>query len=318
MKTSPSKDEYFSLSRKYERAPHSSRSRSIVCFVTEAARAAVAGSLMTCMLLLSATTVSAQQAPDSPPQSFQLSFDELDQLVAPIALYPDALVAQILMAATYAPQIAEADGLMQANAGLSPQELAQLVDTQPWDPSVKALTAFPSVLVNLNSNIQWTTRLGDAYYNQPQDVMSAVQAMRQRAYAAGTLQSTPQETVAITAGYEAGCITIQPVNPAVFYVPMYNPWIVYGAPVPVYPEYAVVQAPPADGVTVAAAIGFTAGVTVATFSSYCWGCGHCAPNWYAHTVVYGHVPYVSRSVTVANHGNYGGFDHSAAAVAYNH
>jgi hypothetical protein len=111
---------------------------------------------------------------------------------------------------------------------------------------------------------------------------------------------------------------IQPVSPAVVYVPMYDPWVVYGAPVPVYPAYAVAQAPPADGVAVAAAIGFAAGVSVAAFSSYGWGSAHWAPNWYAHTVDYGHAPYISRSVTVANHGNYGGFDHSPASVAYNH
>jgi hypothetical protein len=201
MKTSRKTDRFIPVSEKPRCAPHFLPRRSIVRVVTESARIAVAGSLIACMLSLSVGTLNAQQAPDSPPQSFQLGSDELDQLVAPIALYPDALVAQVLIAATFAPQISEADGLVQANAELSPQGLAQLVDTQLWDPSVKALTAFPSVLANLIRNMQWTARLGDAYYNQPQDVMSAVQAMRQRAYAAGTLQSTPQETVAITAGY---------------------------------------------------------------------------------------------------------------------
>ncbi|WP_158822513.1 DUF3300 domain-containing protein [Granulicella sp. S156] len=259
------------------------------------------------MLSQSAGTLNAQQVPVPPPQTFQLSFAELDQLAAPVALYPDALVAQVLAAATYAPQIDEAEAFVELNGDLPPQELARLVDTQPWDPGVKALTAFPSVLSNLDRNMQWTTRLGDAYYNQPQDVMNAIQEMRQRAYDAGTLRSSSELSV----GY-------QPVNPAVVYVPVYNPWAVYGAPVPVYPTYAVVQGPPADGVAVAAAIGFTAGSAVAAFSSYGWGCAHWAPNWVNHTVVYDHAPYVSHSVTVVNHGYYGGFDHSSAAVAYNH
>ena len=116
-----------------------------------------------------------------------------------------------------------------------------MVDSQPWDPSVKALTAFPSVLANLNRNLDWTSRLGNAYYNQPQDVMNAVQAMRQRAYAAGTLRPTPQVAVV----YQPQNIVIQPVNPAVVYVPIYNPWVVYGAPVPVYPAYYYVAPPPA-------------------------------------------------------------------------
>lgn len=291
---------------------------SVVRFAAKSARSVIAASLISTMLSLSTGPLNAQQVPNSLPQTFQLSFAELDQLVAPIALYPDALVAQVLAAATCAPQIAEAEGFVQLNDDLAPQELARLADTQPWDPSVKALTAFPSVLSNLDHNMQWTTRLGDAYYNQPQDVMSAVQAMRQRAYAAGTLQSTPQETVTITAGYQPGYIVIQPVNPAVVSVPVYNPWLVYGAPVPVYPAYAVVQAPPTNGVAVAAAIGFTAGVAVAAFSSYGWGCTHWTPNWYNRTVVVGHTPYISHSVTVVNHGFYGGFDHSPAAVAYNH
>ncbi len=150
----------------------------------------------------------------------RLQADELGQLVAPIALYPDALVAQILAASTYGPQVIEAEVFTRRNVGIPPQELAQIVDTQPWDPSVKALTAFPAVLSNLSSNFTWTTKLGDVYYNQPQDVMAAVQAMRQRAYAAGTLRSTQQESV----GYQPGYIVIQPVNPEVVYVPVYNPW----------------------------------------------------------------------------------------------
>lgn len=130
----------------------------------------------------------------------------------------------------------------------------RIVDEQPWDPSVKALTAFPSVLSSLDRNLDWTTKLENAYYTQPQDVMSAIQTMRDRAYAAGTLKTTPQHTVL----YMPSRSVIQQVNPAVVYVRVYNPWIGYGAPVPVYPAYYVASAP--GSVAVAASVGFSAGV----------------------------------------------------------
>jgi uncharacterized protein DUF3300 len=188
--------------------------------------------------------------------------------VAPIALYPDAVVAQVLTAATYSSQIVQADRLVQQHLGMPPQDLARLLDTQPWDPSVKALTAFPPVLSNLNRNLDWTIRLGNAYCNQPQDVMGAVQTMRQRAYAAGTLRPTPQEGVI----YRPPNIVIAPANPAIYYVPVYDPWVVYGPPIPIYPGYYYpAPPPPASGVMVAAAVGFTAGILVGAFSSYGWG-----------------------------------------------
>jgi len=284
--------------------------------VCECARATIAALLIVCMLPLGLPDLYAQEGPPpARPAYTQLDYAQLDQLVAPIALYPDALVAQILAAATYSPQIAEANRFVQKSAGMPPQEVAHMVNSQPWDPSVKALTAFPSVLSNLDRNLEWTSRLGDAYYNQPQDVMGAVQAMRQRAYAAGTLRPTPQETVV----YQPAGIVIAPVSPAVYYVPVYNPWAVYGAPVPVYPAYYyVAPTPPAGGIAVAAAVGFTAGFAVAAFSSYGWGCSYWAPNWYTHTVVFHNTAYISHSVTVVNRGHYGYYDHSSVARAYNH
>src|ERR1700722_9217301 len=153
-------------------------------------RTAIAASLIYCMISLTPGGLFAQNPP--PPRNAQLSVAELDQLGAPIALYPDALVAQILVATTYSPQVVEADRFLQHNADLPPQEVARLADTQKWDPSVKALTAFPSVLANLDRNLEWTTKLGDAYYNQPQDVMSAVQTMRDRAHKSGALHAAGQ------------------------------------------------------------------------------------------------------------------------------
>ena len=142
---------------------------------------------------------SAPGSMNPPQQNYQqaqpLSVQQLDQLVAPIALYPDALVAQILAASTYPAQVADADRWRRAQGYASSEQIAGGADAQPWDPSVKALTAFPQVLAQMDYNLQWTTELGNAYYNQPQDVLDAVQAMRQRAQAAGNLRSTPQETV---------------------------------------------------------------------------------------------------------------------------
>jgi uncharacterized membrane protein YgcG len=176
------------------------------------------------------------QAPPPPPeqpQPSQLTPEQLQELVAPIALYPDALVAQILAAASYPTQIVEAERFLQQNPNLQGQALGQAVDQQDWDPSVKALTQFPSVLANMDKDLSWTSELGDANVNQPQDVMNAIQFMRQKAQQAGNLKSTPQETVA----NQGGTVVIQPANPQVIYVPEYNPELAYGYPVPLWPGF---------------------------------------------------------------------------------
>jgi Protein of unknown function (DUF3300) len=134
------------------------------------------------------------QSPQGPPYTTQTP-EELQRLVAPIALYPDSLVAQILAAATFPEQVVEANRWVQEHPDLKGDALAQAVDQMQWDPSVKALTAFPSVLGNMDKNLSWTSSLGDASYNQQQDVMDAVQVMRQKAEAAGNLKNTPQQTV---------------------------------------------------------------------------------------------------------------------------
>src|SRR6202050_2157261 len=167
-----------------------------------------------------------------------LGAQQLQQLVAPIALYPDTLVAQVLTAATYPAQVADADRWRRTQGYASSDQIAAGADAQSWDPSVKALTAFPQVLEQMNYNLQWTTQLGNAYYNQPQDVLEAVQGMRQRAQAAGNLRSTPQETV----NYDQGNIVLAPVSPQVMYVPVYNPWAVYGQPVAPYPGFSLLGA----------------------------------------------------------------------------
>ena len=136
-----------------------------------------------------------ESAAQTPVQAAKLTPEQLQQLVAPIALYPDALVAQILAAATYPTEIVEADRWMEKHKHLKGEKLGKEVDKQPWDPSVKALAEFPSVLANMDKNLAWTSSLGDAYVNQQQDVMNAVQVLRERAEKSGNLKSNSQETV---------------------------------------------------------------------------------------------------------------------------
>jgi hypothetical protein len=163
----------------------------------------------------------------SPTETAPNSASELQSLVAPIALYPDALVAQILTASTFPDEVAIAEYWMQQNKTLTGSALMQAVDTQSWDASVKALTEFPSVLANLANNLTWTSSLGEAFHNQQAEVMTAIQTLRAQAKAAGNLKSTPQVTVV---QQSPQVIVIQPANPQVVYVPQYNPAVIYGTP----------------------------------------------------------------------------------------
>jgi hypothetical protein len=263
----------------------------------------------------------------APPQQYNaLSPEQLQQLVAPIALYPDSLVAQVLAAATYPTQIAAADQFDQSNQGVAPAQLAQMADGQSWDPSVKALTAFPTVLVQMDKNLQWTTDLGNAYYNQPQDVMNAVQTDRQQAYNSGQLRSTPQEYVQ----YTPGDVVIEPANPDVVYVPYYNPVVIWGWWHPWYGWWAP-PPPPGFFMGVGLGWGFGFGIGIGLWSHWGWGWGHWGVGWGPHPWIgfHGGV-WVSHSMTVINHGYYGRFDppgaraynyHAAVAAhtaAYNH
>src|SRR6202451_2001106 len=173
-------------------------------------------------------------APDAQAPTYtQQTAEQVQQLVAPIALYPDSLVAQILAASTFPDEVVEADRWVQAHPDLKGQALGDAVNQQPWDPSVKALTAFPMVLGNMDKNLSWTSSLGDAYYNQQGDVMDAVQVMRRRAQAAGGLKTTPQQNVTA----DGSTIDIEPANPEIVYVPAYNPWLVYGDPIVAWPGW---------------------------------------------------------------------------------
>ena len=228
---------------------------------------------------------------------------QLDQLVAPIALYPDSLVAQVLTASTFADQVNDADNWIHQNGGMPPAQLAAAINSMPWDPSVKAVAEFPAVLDNMARNNGWSSALGNAYYNQPGDVMNAVQAMRYQAQQAGTLRSTPQERVF----YNSGLVVIEPVNPALVYVPYYNPWTVWGSPISPWGGYY--WGPPAGVVFGAGiAIGFGVGIGIGLFGHYGWGYHAWAPNWHGGVVLYNHNTYISRSNTVYNRGHFGGYN----------
>jgi hypothetical protein len=227
---------------------------------------------------------------------------QLQQLVAPIALYPDSLVAQVLAAATYPQQVQEAENWIQQYGNQPPEQLAQSVNAMPWDPSIKALTQFPSVLLQLARSNQWTIALGNAYYNQPADVMAAVQAMRYEARAAGTLRDTPQQVV-VDQGPD---IVILPANPEVVYVPYYDPWVVYGEPLPVYVGFY--RPPPPPGLIVGVGIGFGVGIGLVAFGHYGWGYHAWAPNWRSNTIIVNNYTYISRSTTVINRGGFGAYN----------
>ena len=232
----------------------------------------------------SAWSQSSQDAQNGAPpqdgsQGAPLSASDLQSLVAPIALYPDALVAQVLGAATFPDQVQAADNWLHQNPSIQGQQLMQAVDVQPWDPSVKALTQFPSVLDNMANNLSWTSSLGEAYHTQTSDVMAAVQTLRAKAYASGNLKSGSQITVV---QQSPQTIVIQPTNPQVVYVPTYNPTVVYGTPytTPGYSTGAMV----ATGL-----LAFGAGIAVgAAINGGCcgWGYSYWGCNWHGGTVVY--------------------------------
>jgi hypothetical protein len=255
-----------------------------------------------CSLLLQITTQAVSLGPagqsneESPAPAAQQSPQELQQLVAPIALYPDALVAQVLAASTYPTEIVEADRWMQNHSDLKGEMLAGEVDKQPWDPSVKALTQFPSVLENMDKNISWTSSLGDAYANQQQEVMDAVQVMRQQARKAGHLNSNEQENVST----QGNTITIEPSAPDVVYVPAYDPWLVYGFPIVAYPGWYPVPGIFFDG----PGLYFGAGFGIGFFGGFGWGWNHWGWDWHGHRMIYNHNTYISHSRTIVNRNSF--------------
>src|SRR5216684_2402535 len=276
--------------------------------------------LLLCSSLVRFTAQAESFAPtgqsneQQPPPPVQHSPQELQQLVAPIALYPDALVAQILAASTYPTEIVEADRWMQTHSNLKGDELAKEADKQSWDPSVKALAQFPSVLENMDKNLSWTSSLGEAYISQPQDVTEAVQTLRQQARSAGQLNNTEQEKVTT----QGNTIIIEPASPQVVYVPAYDPWVVYGAPIVAYPGWYPVPGIFWGGVGLSFGIGFGIGF----FAGYGWGWHHWGYDWHGRRPFFDHHEWASHSRDFGHegfpHGDFGhrGFDHGHGNVGH--
>ena len=241
-------------------------------------------SLVSVVIVVATLAFASQpQAQSQPPATKPLTSAQLEQLVAPIALYPDSLLSQVLMASTYPLEVVEAARWSRENPKMTGQALEDAMQKQDWDPSIKALTAVPETLQMMNDQLSWMQDLGDAFLAQQEDVFTAVQSLRARADAAGNLKSTPEQKVtrvnrpanvsakgAPTTAYE-----IVPTNPNQYYVPVYDPAVVYGAwP---YPAYA----PPfywyPPGYVGAGVFGFAAGVFT---GAAIWG----GMNWWNRSV----------------------------------
>eukprot|EP01037_Dinobryon_pediforme_P022221 gene22221-23300_t len=244
-----------------------------------------------CVIFTLASGMSQVSAQDMqrPPALF--TQQELDQMLAPVALYPDALLAQVLMAATYPLQIVQASRFIDSHPALQGDALAHAIAPMPWDPSVKSLTQFPSVLTMMNDQLDWTQRLGQAFLLQQANVMDTVQNLRIKAQIAGNLQANNAQRIV----QQDSIIMIEPVNPQIVYIPYYNPVIVYGnwwwpqQP----PRYWI--PPPRYHVTINAGIAFGAGVGIA-YSGY----GNARPDWHRHQVLVNnvHINNVTNNITV--------------------
>ena len=259
---------------------------------------------------------AAAVEPGPPPGA--ATAQELQELTSPIALYPDVLVAQILAGSTYPTQVVEADRWLKQNPNLTGDQLAAQVNPQPWDPSIKSLTQFPTVLQTMNDNLAWTSALGEAYYNQPSDVMNAIQALRNMAINAGTLKTTPQQQVEVqpappaTSGGQPSMqqtVIIQPAQPNTVYVPQYNPTTAYGAPVAAPAGYT------GSDLLLTGVLSFGAGMLLGSLinnGNNNWGC-----NWYGGGG-YGHSSSVkyNNNVYVTNNNVYPGRPPGAGYPGY--
>jgi len=238
------------------------------------------------VLLMASGGLFAQDQPAPPPPDQTLTPDQLNDLVAPIALYPDPLLSQVLVASTYPLEVVQAFQWLQRNPGLRGPDLTAAAQQQNWDASIQALVVFPDVLKRLNDDVGWTTNLGNAFLAQQQDVMDAVQRMRQQAQQAGKLAPTPQESVVSRNEGGRPYIEIMPVNPDVMYVPVYDPAWIWGPPL-WYP-YPRWYWPPPGVVVGGLGFGFGAGINVGLFFGggwNGWGGWGWHPGWGNRTVI---------------------------------
>jgi hypothetical protein len=225
------------------------------------------------------TLLFAQPAPQPPPPGQALAPDQLDDLVAPIALYPDPLVSQILVASTYPLELVQASQWLQRNPGLTGAALTQAAQQQNWDPSIQALVVFPDLVKRLNQDITWTTNLGNAFLSQQGDVMDAVQRMRLKAQQAGKLSSTRQQRVITTNDSGQPVIEIEPADPQMLYLPWYNPAYIWGAPL--YYPYASWYYP-------GSYFGFGIGIPMGLYFGGGWGGWGgwgWQPGWGGHNIM---------------------------------
>ena len=260
-------------------------------------------------IFTNAVNAGGQQSSGGTGDSAPETPEQLQALVAPIALYPDALVAQVLGASTFPDQVAVANYWLQQHKDLTGNALMQAVNDQSWNASVKALTQFPSVLNNMANNLSWTSSLGEAYHNQQSDVMAAIQTLRHQAQAAGKLKSGSQIKVV---QQSPQTIVIEPANPQVVYVPQYDPATIYGYPY-VTPGYS------GGEVAAAGVIGFGAGIAVGALmgggGGCCgWGWGAWGCNWHGGAVVYNHNDFYGNP---AWHGGYHNGEYHPYNNAYN-
>ena len=248
--------------------------------------------------------------------------EQLNSLVAPIALYPDPLLAQVLAAATYPLQIVTAQRWVQQNNQLKGKELVEAAGRQDWDPSIQALVAFPTVLQMMDQSLDWTTALGNAFLAQQGDLMAAVQRMRMKAKDSGNLQSNAQQQVQTTTAKGQPTIVIESADAQVIYVPSYEPAAVYGAAPEYYPYPPVAYPYPTGAIVGAGAISFGLGVAVgAIFNGCCgggwgwgWGC-----NWGAHPSLYVNNNFFAHNGNnFVNRGNWGNSYRGNGQVGWNH
>ncbi len=215
------------------------------------------------VLLLAAPPWAMAQGAQENQESKSFKQEQLDQMLAPIALYPDDLLTQILMASTYPLEIVQAARWTKQNEKLQGDALTEALEKQDWDPSVKSLVNFPDVLSKMNEKLEWTQNLGDAFLAQEKEVMDTIQNLRKKAQEAGNLKDTEQQKVVV----EKETIVIQPTNPEVIYVPSYNPAVVYGAWWwPAFPPFPPFFLPP-PGMLFGAGMRFAAGAAW----GYAWG-----------------------------------------------
>jgi len=222
-------------------------------------------------ILLAQDAAPAQEAAPAEEEAPKLSNDQLDSLVAPIALYPDPLLAQTLVASTYPLELIQLQQWLAKNPTLKDKALADAVAKEPWDPAIQSMAAVPDVVKRLADDIQWTTQLGDAFLDNQGDVMDAVQRMRKKAEDKGALKSNEQQIVENKVVENKTVIVVQPSNPEVVYVPSYNPTVVY--PPPVYPYPPVYYPPYVPG---AALVSFGVGMAM---GAAIWGGSCCGMGW---------------------------------------